>query len=205
MTLLIIIVSMVTGILLAYNDLLPNLWYKAVLDIDLPFYCLCVMLAVVGYGIGKDKDSLRNLIKGNLYSLLAPLGTVIGTLFGGFVAGLALQITALEAIAVAGGFGWYTFSGVYLAEAYSADLGAVALLSNVFREALAIVMMPLAVKAAGTLPAISMGGATTMDVTLPIIVKYAGQQAGVPAFIHGLIISAIVPIALPLITIHING
>jgi uncharacterized membrane protein YbjE (DUF340 family) len=157
------------------------------------------MLAVVGYGMGKDKEALRILLKSNLYTLLIPLGTVTGTLLGGFVAGTALNMAIRESMAVAGGFGWYTYSAVYLTEVCSPDLGAIAFLSNVFREVLAIFTIPPLVRITGMYPAVSVGGATTMDVTLPIIVKYAGSQAGIAAFIHGVIISAIVPVLLPVI------
>jgi len=33
-----------------------------------------------------------------------------------------------------------------------------------------------------------------MDTTLPIIQKYAGDEAAVVAFVHGFILSALVPI-----------
>ena len=197
MMLLLLMASMIAGVLSAYTGILPASWADSFSE--LPFYCLCVMLAVVGYGMGKDKESLRMLLKSNLYIMLIPLGTVIGTLFGGFIAGLALQITIRETMAVAGGFGWYTYSAVYLTEAHSADLGAIAFLSNVFREVIAIFTIPLIVRIAGAYPAVSVGGATTMDVTLPIITKYAGSQAGIAAFIHGVVISAIVPLLVPLI------
>ncbi len=197
MTLVILMASMIAGIVLAYTGVLPASW--AGTFSGLPFYCLCVMLAVVGYGMGKDKDALRALVKRNLYSLLVPLGTVIGTFFGGFVAGLVLQMALRESMAVAGGFGWYTYSAVYLAEARSADLGAIAFLSNVFREVFAIFTIPLVARIAGPYPAVSIGGATTMDVTLPIITKYAGSQAGIVAFVHGVVISAIVPVLMPIV------
>jgi len=197
MTLLAIMLSMIAGIVLAYTGVLPASWSETFSE--LPFYCLCVVLAVVGYGIGKDKEALRTLLKGNRYCILVPLGTVIGTIVGGFVAGIALNMAVRESMAVAGGFGWYTYSAVYLTEAHSPDLGAIAFLSNVSREVLAIFAMPLVIRIAGRYSAVSMGGATTMDVTLPIIIKYAGSQAGVVAFIHGVILSVLVPILLPVI------
>jgi uncharacterized membrane protein YbjE (DUF340 family) len=110
-----------------------------------------------------------------------------------------LQLTLRECLAVSCGFGWYSYSAVYLTEMHSADLGATAFIANVLREILALFLIAPAVKLLGAYPAVSLGGATTMDVTLPIISKYAGQDAAVAAFLHGVIISAITPVILPLI------
>ncbi len=192
-----ILLSLLAGIAASYSGLLPAS-LESIFN-DMPFYCLCVMLVLVGYGIGKDKDALRVVLKQNVKTLLIPLGTVVGTLIGGAAAVCFLDLNIKESLAVAAGLGWYSFSAVYLTEVHSADLGAISFLSNVFRELFALFLIPVVAKFMGANPAISLGGATTMDVSLPVITRYAGSAAAVTAFIHGLVISIIIPFLLPLI------
>jgi len=54
------------------------------------------------------------------------------------------------------------------------------------------------VKYLGRLISIAPGGATTMDVTLPLIKKTAGDEMVLPALINGIVLSALVPILVPL-------
>jgi uncharacterized membrane protein YbjE (DUF340 family) len=77
------------------------------------------------------------------------------------------------------------------------ELGSLAFLSNVFRELLTIIILPFVVKYLGRITSIAPGGATTMDVTLPIIKETAGEETVIPAFVSGAILSILVPILVP--------
>jgi len=44
-----------------------------------------------------------------------------------------------------------------------------------------------------------MGGATTMDSTLPVLVKFGGREVTVLAFIHGFILTALATFLISLI------
>jgi uncharacterized membrane protein YbjE (DUF340 family) len=79
------------------------------------------------------------------------------------------------------------------------ELGALAFIANVLRELLAIICIPLAARYLGSLVAIAPGGATTMDTTLPLIAEATQNEATVAAFINGAILSALVPILIPLL------
>jgi uncharacterized membrane protein YbjE (DUF340 family) len=195
--LLAIISCLLLGLGAAYIGLMPP--EVAVFVNEAPFYCLCAMLFIVGYGMGQDKNTLRGLFKENAFVFLVPVGTIIGTLVGGLLAGLILPLGIRESMAVAGGFGWYTYSAVYLAEMHSADLGAIAFLSNVSREMLAIILIPAVVRFFGAYPAVSICGATSMDVTLPLLAHYAGSKIGAAAFLHGAVLSFVTPLLLPLL------
>jgi uncharacterized membrane protein YbjE (DUF340 family) len=108
-------------------------------------------------------------------------------------------MVAKEAMAVGAGFGWYSLSAVLITKIHSVELGSVAFLTNVFRELLTIISLPFVVKYIGKIPSIGPGGATTMDVTLPLIKKVAGEEIAVPAFISGVVLSSLVPILVPFI------
>jgi uncharacterized membrane protein YbjE (DUF340 family) len=79
------------------------------------------------------------------------------------------------------------------------EVGALALFANILRELLTIVGLPFVVRYAGRLAAIAPGGATAMDVTLPFIVRYAGDEVGLMAFTSGAVLSALVPILVPIV------
>ncbi len=162
---------------------------------------LIILLFLIGFDIGNNRESLKTLLKADRYALIIPpTGTIIGTIFGGYLVSLVTELSANEGMAIASGFGWHSLSAVLLAEMKGSDIGAIAFLSNVFRESLTMLSIPFLVKIVGPYAAIAPpGGATTMDVTLPpIIEKYCGKRAAIVGFINGVILSTLVPIIIPL-------
>ena len=77
------------------------------------------------------------------------------------------------------------------------DVGTMALLTNVFREVLSILMLPLVVRYLGKTAAVAPGGATTMDTTLPFVVRYAGSEMSILAFVSGVTLSLLVIVLVP--------
>jgi uncharacterized membrane protein YbjE (DUF340 family) len=189
--------SMALGLISAYMGFLPAS-FAPIAD-KMPYYCLCFLLFLIGYGIGKDKEMIKMLFRRNLYIILIPIGTIVGSLIGGAFASLLLPLSLREATAVAAACGWYSYSAVYLAEVHSADLGAVAFLANVGREVLALFAIPLIIKIFGKYSAISVAGGTSMDVTLPVIDRYAGSEMAILAFMHGVVVSIVVPFLVPIV------
>ncbi|WP_286847453.1 lysine exporter LysO family protein, partial [Proteiniphilum sp. UBA5463] len=74
-----------------------------------------------------------------------------------------------------------------------AELGTIALLSNISREIITLLFAPLLVKYFGKLAPISAGGATTMDTTLPIIARFSGQSFVIVSIFHGFTVDLSVP------------
>jgi len=60
-------------------------------------------------------------------------------------------------------------------------------------------LIPLIARTAGRLAAVAPGGATAMDVTLPIISQSTDAQTTLVAFYSGTVLSALVPVVVPLI------
>ncbi|MFZ5648571.1 MAG: lysine exporter LysO family protein [Bacillota bacterium] len=104
-----------------------------------------------------------------------------------------------EASAVGAGFGWYSLSGVILSQIYSVEAGALAFLTNVMREIIAFVLIPVLAARIGSLAAVAPGGATTMDTTLPLIARSTDADTTVIAFVNGATLSAMVPVLVPLL------
>lgn len=196
MMILLMVIFTILGILAAQFGILPAiLIYHSDRVTE---YSLYLLLLIVGYDIGRDKSAVVRLITKDKFAFFIPLGTIVGTLIGGYIASLFINLSANDSLAVAAGFGWYSLSAVIITKMKSADLGSIAFLANVFRELLSILLIPVIAKRVGPYVSIVPGGATTMDTTLPIIEKYAGESAAIVAFAHGLILSALVPIIVPI-------
>lgn len=160
---------------------------------------LMVLLFFVGIDIGKQKDVFGKIKKMGLKILLVPIAIILGSVVGSILAGFLLSMPVKEAGAVGAGLGWYTLSStILLAEGYI-ELSALAFLSNVFREIIALVSIPIIAKYIGKLESVSTAGATAMDTSLPVISASTDPQATIIAFVTGVICTTSVPIILPII------
>lgn len=165
-----------------------------VIDIGLWF-----LLFWVGVDIGRSRDSFTKLKDYGWRVFLIPLGVAVGSVAGTVVAGLILGYNIGEAGAVGAGFGWYSLSGVLISELHSIRLGTVAFITNVVRELMAFVLIPIVAVKIGPIEAITPGGSTSMDTTLPVISRYTGQETAIIAFLNGVLLTAVVPVLVPLL------
>lgn len=159
---------------------------------------LYLLIFIIGMDIGKSKGLREELKKLGRMALLLPMATVIGSLLGGFLASLFLGIPLKWALGISAGFGWYSLTGPLLA-VYSPVYGVIGFLANLTREILTIIFYPIAIRKIPREVGIVMGGATTMDTTLPIMAKFGGTEITLLAFVHGFILTAIAPFLIPLI------
>lgn len=187
---IIIVLFFVTGCLLAYSNLIPN---SVLENKDLSFYTLCLLMFCVGISLGKDPKLLKSFKSLNPRLYLLPVATILGTLAGCAAISVFLQWTPAESMAVGSGLGYYSLSSIFITEYKGAELGTIALLSNISREIIALLFAPLFVKYFGKLAPISAGGATTMDTTLPIIMKYSGKEYMILSIFHGFVTDLSVP------------
>lgn len=157
-------------------------------------WLLGLLLLGVGLDLGQAGQVFSALRQLGPKIILVPLGILIGSLAGGILTALVWKLAWREGAAVASGFGWYSLSSVIIAEAHSPVLGALAFLANVFRELIAIIITPLVARRLGPLTAVAPGGATTMDVLLPVITKSAGPEYAPLAFFSGALLSMAVPL-----------
>jgi len=152
---------------------------------------LLVLLFLAGADIGRLKG-LR------LSPRLAAVPLV--SLASSLAAGLAFYLWLGVSPAVAVGMGWYSFTGPYLLSASGdAVLGTLGFLANFFREQLTFVLTPLLADRVRPDAALAIGGATTMDNTLPLYRSVYGAEAVVPAVVNGVVLTLAVPVVVPLV------
>lgn len=165
-------------------------------------YVLYALMFTVGASIGCDKKTLNSLRNQDLRVVLLPVATIVGTL------GAALLLTPLmtdmslrEVLAVASGFGYYSLSSIIITEYSGAEIGTIALIANIVREIMALLMAPLMVRWFSPLALISASGATSLDTLLPIITRFSGKEFVVISIFHGLVMELTVPV---LVTLFIS-
>lgn len=158
------------------------------------FYVLCALMFSVGMSIGCDSATLRSFRQLNPRLALLPFVTIAGTLAGAMASSVVLPHRELsDCLAVGSGMGYYSLSSIFITEYRGAELGTVALLANIFRELAALLLAPFLARRFGKLAPISVGGATTMDTTLPVITRSVGPEYVVVSVFHGFVTDFSVP------------
>ena len=186
--------AVIVGILLGYLT-------KSYINFDISLliqFGLYLLLFFIGIDIGKNDNILNDLKKLNRKVLFLPFITIISSLAGGAVASILLSLSVGESVAISAGMGWYSFSAIELSK-ISVELGGIAFLSNIFRELLAIFLIPVIAKKIGSFESVSVAGATAMDSVLPIINRSNPAEISIISFYSGLVISIVVPILIPIL------
>ena len=194
----IIIAAFVVGVAAAWNELLPT-WLT---DGSVAMWVLYALMLQVGIGIGSDprlKEILRSL---SPRLLLLPCATIVGTMVASAAVSLLIsRWSVAEVMAAGSGMGYYSLSSILITQlkeptvgaVVAAELGTVALVANILREMLTLTLAPLMVRWFSPVAPICSGGATTMDVTLPVITQYAGREWVFVAIVHGVVVDFSVP------------
>ncbi len=156
-----------------------------------------VLLFLVGIQLNKNTGSLKATLL-HPETLILPAGTVIGSLAGGAVVALIFDLPIFRGMAVAAGFGWYSLSGVIISDLGDQVLGSAAFLSNILRESVALLTIPLFGTTRFPRIGIGIAGATSMDVCLPLIQKSCGTRWVPLSVTNGAILSLLVPVLVPL-------
>lgn len=159
---------------------------------------LYLLLFVVGMQMVQNEVNLIPLLKSPMM-LLLPLSTILGTYLGALAIPLVTSYTLREGFALVSGFGWYSLSGVLISGMGMPHLGAVSFLSNLFRETFSFILIPLlATFSHFTYSSVSIAGATSMDVTLPLLKKSLGETIVPLAITHGVLMTLAAPLLIPL-------
>ena len=149
-----IVAFFIAGILIARFIDIPS----SVTGDKLTVYALYLLMFLVGISIGSDKKALQALRQQDLKLVLVPLATILGTLAGSVLISFALQGRSItDCLAVGAGFGYYSLSSIFITQYKGAELGTIALVSNIMRELIALLAAPLLVRYFGKLAPISVG------------------------------------------------
>ena len=180
--------GIVAGRLLYGGSLLTADAVDTIINIGL----MGIVLAA-GIEFGRRKEAMEVLRQNGLGLLLVPAGVIVGSLLFAVAGGALMGVAPGKAAAVGSGLGWYSYSGVAIATV-DVRLGAIAFLANILREMITLAAAPLLSKKLGGLCAVAAGGATSMDTTLPVIVRSAGSGYGAVALVSGMLTSMAVPV-----------
>ena len=131
--------------------------------------------------------------------LMVPVAAFVGSCLASILNYLILSnhYNLNEIFALAQGYGWYSMSGILFTELHSAQLGGIALLTDLFREIFAILLM-YCLGWRFPRSAISSAGATSMDVTLAMVKQSCGTHYVPHAMMSGLILSLLAPLLISL-------
>ena len=160
---------------------------------------MCVLLFFVGFDMGVDGTVIRNFRQVGLRVLIFPVVIMAGSLIGTGVCAAFLPISLREALAVGGGFGWYSLAPGIIMEVGLVTASAVSFMHNVMREFISVLIIPFVARKAGYLEAVAVPACSSMDVCLPLIERSTRSDIAVYSFISGVIESAAVPVVVPLI------
>ena len=187
---LVIVLFFAVGVAASYSGLVQ----AHVAGSDLGFYALGALMMAVGVSIGSDTAMLQRFRSLNKRLALLPLCTIAGTMLGSVVVSIVLQHRGLtDCLALGAGMGYYSLSSIFITEYRGAELGTVALLANILRELITLLLAPWLVRYFGRLAAIAAGGATTMDTTLPVILRVSGKEMLIVSVFHGFVTDFSVP------------
>ena len=130
-------------------------------------------------------------------TLMIPVATALGSVAAGLVLAPLFRLGPGQAMSLTAGFGWYSLAGVLISNLGNPTLGSAAFLANLFRESLAFLTIPLLARTRWPYMAIGVGGATSMDVTLPLIEQCVGPESVPVSFANGALLSLSVPVLVP--------
>ncbi|QGR18087.1 DUF340 domain-containing protein [Sulfurisphaera ohwakuensis] len=199
-------------------------WKKIDFKSQLKYILPLILGLLIGFFI-KVKINFNEIIDYELYALVIVIGIQVGEslkleilkrisglaivsilvdVFGAILSAILLSpfYPFKEILLTTLGSGWYSYTGPFLAKYYGPTIGVFAFLVNFLREQLTFLLIPLFFRVrASPIGAIAVGGATSMDVTLPLYVDLLGNEYAIGALINGLILTLLVPILLPLVEV----
>jgi len=193
---LIITSFFLAGLLIGIFTRIEN---SAIID-SLMEYSLYFLMLAVGISTGSDPKISSILRSFRLKTLLLPLSTILGTYFSMILYTLLFSsVDGKDAFAIASGFGYYSLSSLVIRDFSGAEIGIIALLANIIREIITLLTAPFTARILGPYAPISSAGATSMDTTLPVIIKSTRKNMLIPSVFHGVVLTVLVPFLITII------
>jgi len=181
-----------------------GLMMDIIIDIDksmidkLGEWALMLLLALIGIQLRNSGIALKEILL-NKAGLSIAIIVVVTSWLAAVLISFMLDLPLNHALAISSGFGWYSLSGILISDGISPVLGGVAFMTDLARELVAILLIPLIIKKYPH-TGVGTGGATAMDFTLPIIQKSGGSDAVPMAIVSGFILTLIGPVAILVFT-----
>lgn len=154
---------------------------------------LMILILLVGIGLKGSGITLKEVLlnqRGVEISIIFTLAVLVGGLI---FALLFTDVSWTKGLALASGFGWYSLSAIVMTDAYGAIWGSVALFNDLIREFFALIFIPVFMRKYPS-AAVGLGGATSLDFTLPIIQQSGGLKVVPLAISFGFIVNIVSPV-----------
>ena len=156
---------------------------------------LLVLVALVGVDLTQVSLDWRR-ISGRAWRV--SLSVVLGSLLGGVIISFLSEDGVRVSLQLASGYGWFTLSSVMMGEYHGQLIGTVALMTDLFRELVAIILIYVVGRKSPEM-AIASADATALDSTLPMV-KQGCPVRHVPlALASGLILTVFAPVMIALL------
>tara|TARA_R100000935_G_scaffold4113_2_gene9954 strand:- start:1959 stop:2870 length:912 start_codon:yes stop_codon:yes gene_type:complete len=154
---------------------------------------LMILILLVGIGLKGSGITLKEVLlnkRGVEMSVIFTLAVLVGGLL---FAMIFSDVSWTKGLALASGFGWYSLSAIVMTDAYGAIWGSVALFNDLIREFFALIFIPVFMRKYPS-ASVGLGGATSLDFTLPIIQQSGGLKVVPLAISFGFIINIVAPV-----------
>ena len=158
---------------------------------------LMILILLVGIGLKGSGITLKEVLlnkRGVQMSVIFTLAVLIGGLV---FAMIFTDVSWTQGLALSSGFGWYSLSAIIMTDAYGAIWGSVALFNDLIREFFALIFIPVFMRKYPS-ASVGLGGATSLDFTLPIIQQSGGLKVVPLAISFGFIINIVSPVLMVL-------
>ncbi len=163
-------------------------------------YLLYLLVFGIGITISRSEGILKIIKTYHLKLFLLPLMITIGSLVGSLLLGLFYSDISLKhSLGLGAGLGYYSLSSLMISQYGFKEIGAIALISNIIREIATLIFAPLIIKCFGRFAPIASAGATSMDTTLAVIIKYTDKENAIISMFNGVTLSILVPLLITLI------
>ena len=191
------------GIIAGHYGIVPHDY----LPENLTSWLLYLLVFQVGIGMGSSENLKKIGKEISIRSFLIPIGVAVGFIGFALLAGLCFKwISIPDSMAIGSGLGYYSLSSMLITELKTPEIGAqiasklaaLALLVNIFRELMALFLAPLFSKCCGKYGLIAAAGVTSMDVLLPSVSTYSGEEMVPSALINGVVLEFSVPLLVTL-------
>ena len=163
-------------------------------------YLLYLLVFGIGITISRSEGILKIIKTYHLKLFLLPLMITLGSLLGTVILGLFYSdISFKHSLGLGAGLGYYSLSSLMISQYGFKEIGAIALISNIIREISTLIFAPIMIKYFGRFSPIASAGATSMDTTLAVIIKYTNKENAIISMFNGVTLSILVPLLITLI------
>lgn len=186
--------SSIKIILLVVLGFIIGFYFKKYIRLhsDLSTFFLVILIFLVGISLRNSGMKIRDIFF-NKHGIITAFFFMFSCLIGGLIFAIIFDYKLSIGLTLASGFGWYSLSSIFISKELGVILGSIAFFNDFLRELLAFILIPILIQNRPA-TAIAIGGATSMDCSLPVISKSGGVKLIPLALSFGLVVNLFTPI-----------